>query len=76
MMMMPQRKNMKNRSTLGRKAFFILLNAIPVFIMIGLIQTVRNDYLLAGLYALIIGAAFLVKYEKMTVCSLCLDFSL
>jgi len=46
------------------KAFLILLNAIPMLIMINLIPIIGNDYILAGVYILIIVAAFLIRYEK------------
>jgi hypothetical protein len=46
------------------EAFQIFLNAIPIILMIALIPFVKNDYLLTGIYALIIAAAFIIKYER------------
>lgn len=42
----------------------IFQNAVPILIMIGLIPIIRNDYWLTGVYILIIGIVFFIKYEK------------
>ena len=39
----------------------IFLNAFPVILMIGLILFIKNDYLLAAVYAVIIVAIFAIK---------------
>ena len=39
----------------------IILNTIPILVMIGLIPLVGNDYVLTGVYALIIVDALLIK---------------
>lgn len=44
------------------KKFSTMLPAIiPVLIMIGLIPLIKNDYLLAGIYAVIIFFSFLIR---------------
>lgn len=47
-----------------KKILAILLNAIPILLMILLIIFVKNDYILTGIYILIIIVSFAVKYEK------------
>lgn len=42
----------------------IFLNTIPVWIMIGLIPFVQNDYILTLIYVVIIIVALLLKKEK------------
>jgi hypothetical protein len=49
---------MKNKFS---KVFF---NAIPALIMIGLIPIVRNDYILAGCYILIITISMAIRKNK------------
>lgn len=49
---------------MGRVAYRILLNLIPVILMIALIPLVENDYLLAGIFIVIAAVSFLVKYDK------------
>jgi hypothetical protein len=44
-----------------KKILRIFLNTIPVLLMVGLIPFIWNDYVLTGVYAAIIAAAFLVK---------------
>jgi len=46
------------------KILHIFLNTLPILLMISLIPIFENDYVLAGIYALIIGAAFLIKYQQ------------
>lgn len=42
----------------------VALALLPVAVMIALIPQVPDDYLLAGIYAAVIAAALLVRYEK------------
>lgn len=42
----------------------IFLNIIPIFVMIGLISVVHNDYVLISVYVVIIIVLFLIKREK------------
>jgi len=42
----------------------IFFNLIPIILMIGLIPLIKNDYLLAFVYILIIAISFFIKYEK------------
>jgi len=49
------------------KLLQILLNFIPIVLMIVLIPFVENDYVLTGLYGLIIIVSFLVKYSKKDI---------
>ena len=42
----------------------ILIEASPIIIMIALIPFVKNDYLLTGVYAIIITLLFIFRYEK------------
>ncbi len=59
------KKEMKNISySMKDRILHILLNAVPVILMIILIPFIINDYLLTGIYVLIIAAAFLIKYEQ------------
>ena len=43
---------------------YIILNFIPIFVMIGLIPVIKNDYLLSLVYLVIIAASFSVKLVK------------
>ncbi len=52
----------------------LFLQAVPIIVMIGLIPLVQNDILLAGVYALIIAASFVMKYEKNDVIFLVFGF--
>jgi hypothetical protein len=45
------------------KILQIFLNAIPVVIMVAIIPLFKNDAVLTLIYALIIIAAFIVKYD-------------
>lgn len=42
----------------------IVVNIMPILLMIGMIPIIKNDYMLTGLYIVIISVAFLIKYEK------------
>jgi len=56
------------------KIKFIIINAIPILIMIGLIPLVLNDYILALIYVIIIAAALLIKRNKNDLKVLVLGF--
>jgi hypothetical protein len=45
------------------KIINIFLNSTPILVMIGLIPLVANDYVLAGIYIVILVIAFLIKRE-------------
>lgn len=47
-----------------KKTAYLLLNALPVIVMIGLIPLVGNDYILTIIYTVIIIAALAIKHEK------------
>ena len=46
------------------KAKKIFLISLPILLMIGLIPIIKNDYLLTGLYILIITISLFIKKEK------------
>jgi len=46
------------------KVLKIILNSIPVVLMIVLIPFVSNDYLLSGIFVVVIAASLLIKYER------------
>src|SRR3989344_4496379 len=46
------------------KVLQIFLNTISVILMIALIPVFKNDYILTGVYALIIAVSFAIKYEQ------------
>jgi hypothetical protein len=46
------------------RALSILYNAIPIAVMMALIPLVKNDWVLAVVYILIIAVALKVRYEK------------
>ena len=52
----------------------IILNALPVLLMIALIPFIKNDYILAGIYVLIIVIALLVKRKKNDILVLFFGF--
>ncbi len=54
------------------KVWKVLLEALPVLFMLVLIYIVQDDYLLAGIYLLVITAAFLVRYERLDFTALIL----
>lgn len=45
----------------------ILLNLIPVFFMISLIDRIKDDFLLAGAFVAVIIVSLLIKYEKKDI---------
>ncbi len=47
-----------------QKAWRIFLNSVPIFLMIGLIPIVKNDYFLTGLYVATIIVSLLIRREK------------
>jgi len=57
-----------------RKAWTILLYCIPVFLMIGLIPLVLNDYLLAVIYLLFIIVLLVIRSEKNDLLALMIGF--
>ena len=57
-----------------KKILYIILNAVPVAIMVGLIPYVSNDFLLTGIYALVIVVALLIKREKHDITFLVFGF--
>lgn len=58
------------------KVLKIILNAIPILVMIGLIPLVRNDYVLTGIYAVIIVVALLIKRGRNDLLILIFGFSI
>ena len=52
----------------------VSLNLIPVILMVSLISIIKNDYLLTGIYIVIIAVSFLIKYEKKDTLFLILGF--
>ena len=46
------------------KILKIFINLIPIFLMIGLIPLVSNDYVLMLVYIVVITVALFIKYEK------------
>ncbi len=57
-----------------KKIIPIFVNALPVLVMIGLIPLVANDYLLAGIYVLIIAIALYAKRKRNDVTVLVFGF--
>ena len=55
---------MINNMKIKDKILKIFLNTIPIILMIALIPVFKNDYLLTGIYALIIIVSFAIKYEQ------------
>jgi hypothetical protein len=53
-----------------RKIFPVALNTVPIFIMLGLIPIVQNDYFLTAIYILIIAIALAIRYERNDVVAL------
>src|SRR3989344_3825594 len=53
---------MKKRSK--NNVLKIIYNIIPILLMIMLIPIIKNDFLLATLYVIIITISFLIKYEE------------
>ena len=46
------------------KVWRILLNSLPIILMISLIYFTQNDFLLTGIYILIIAVSLIIRYEK------------
>ncbi|MBI4158685.1 hypothetical protein HY500_00315 [Candidatus Woesearchaeota archaeon] len=46
------------------KVLQIFLNILPVILMIGFIPIFKNDYVLTGVYVLIIVISFVIKYYQ------------
>jgi hypothetical protein len=46
------------------KIISIFLNTVPIILMIALISVFKNDYILTGIYILIIAVSFVIKYQK------------
>ena len=46
------------------KILQISMNILPIILMIALIPLVENDYVLTGIYGLIIAVSFIIKCEK------------
>lgn len=59
-----------------KKILAILVNLIPIVLMIGLISLVKNDWLLALVYLVIIAIAFVIRIEKREIQILILGFVL
>ena len=57
-----------------KKPLLIFLNSLPVLIMIGLIPLVSNDYLLAGIYTLVIIISLLIKHARNDLLVLAFGF--
>ena len=51
----------------ANKIFRILIEAIPIILMIILIPLIKNDYLLGGIFIVIIFTSFLIRYEKKDI---------
>ena len=56
------------------KLINVLINAIPILIMIALIPIVSDDYVLAGLYILIILSVFWLKTDSGDIKALVAGF--
>jgi hypothetical protein len=46
------------------KILQIFLNTVPIIIMIAIIPVFGNDYVLTGIYLLIIAVSFIVNYQQ------------
>ncbi len=46
------------------KILQIFLNTIPIILMIAIIPVFKNDYILTGIYALIIAVSFAINYQQ------------
>ncbi len=46
------------------KILQVFLNTVPIILMIALIPIFKNDYILTGIYALIITISFAIKYDQ------------
>lgn len=61
------------RSFVG-KTIYIFLNAIPVAIMMALIPKIKDDFLLAVIYVLIIALSLAIRRERRDVIALIFGF--
>ncbi len=52
----------------------VVLSSIPMLVLIGLIPLVRNDYILAGIFLLIIIVAMKVQYSKFDLLTFAVGF--
>ena len=50
-----------------RLVYRLFLQALPIVLMVALIPFVQNDFLLAGLYMLIVIGSFAVAYSKKDI---------
>ena len=57
-----------------KKGLRIFLNALPILIMIALIPLVQNDYVLTGIYLVIIAVSLSIKYTENDFLVLCFGF--
>ena len=48
----------------SKKLLRIIKEIIPILLMIILVVFIENDYLLSGIFVIIIVVSFLIKYEK------------
>ena len=48
---------------LRNKILHILFNAVPIILMIALIPFVKDDYILTGIYIVLIVMSFTIKYQ-------------
>lgn len=53
-----------------KKVWRIAAEAVPVLLMLSLIYVVSNDYLLAGLYVVIITISLLARYKLLDITAL------
>jgi len=58
----------------SKKVIQILINTVPIFIMIGLIPLVTNDYVLTAIYVVLIVAALAIKRNKNDITVLVFGF--
>jgi len=47
-----------------RTVWKIFLETIPIIVMVGAISIIPNDFILLGIYIIIIAVAFFLRYEK------------
>ncbi|MBI2129479.1 hypothetical protein HYU07_04520 [Candidatus Woesearchaeota archaeon] len=59
-----------------KNIFGVFIEATPVLLMIVLTPFVKNDYILAAIYLVIIAISFLVRYEKGDAVFLVLGFAM
>lgn len=49
------------------KLLLIFLNAVPIILMIALIPFIKNDYMLAFIYIIIIAISFIIEYKEKEI---------